>query len=220
MHPAHPMVGVSRSLGIFRPSRSQDDFSIVGSARSLTVTLVSGDISGHVAATLGSLRRMLRHRLNAECRFSFIDLAEGFSELDHLETTDCAVLLHQGITILQSPSQWRLDLFGDSHPNPSGQPMGEMEVVPASPHHPLLDGVAAFATQSDPFVRSLPADGICLLLGRTNDANHPVAWARDTDDGRQFHTSLGSSDDLRQPSFCRILVNAVDWIAKASAPGT
>jgi hypothetical protein len=220
MHPAHPVIGVARSLAIFRPNRWQEEFSIVGRVSPITVTLVSAEISGRVAATLGWFRRMLPGRLNADCRCAFIDLAEGLSELNGLEPTDCTVLIHQGITMLRRPSECMPGLLVDSHLGPAADPVDEMAIQPTLRPHPLLEGVGPFVTHSDMFVSSPPTDSVCLLLGERNGQTHSVAWADDAEGNRQFHTSLGFGDDIRRPSFCRLLLNAVAWIAQDPFPGT
>jgi type 1 glutamine amidotransferase len=41
-----------------------------------------------------------------------------------------------------------------------------------------------------------------------------VAWVRLHRGGRVFYTSLGHPDDFRQPSFLRLLVNAIFWTTR------
>ena len=39
----------------------------------------------------------------------------------------------------------------------------------------------------------------------------PVAWTKRYEGGRVFCTTLGLDDDFREPSFLRLISNAVHW---------
>lgn len=227
MHSAHPRIGVSRRLTIFRPSPTEEQsaFPAFEDEHPLAVTLISGELSGSTASVLLGIQRILQGRLHAECRCSFLDIAEGLSELEGIAPSDCTVLLYQGITILQDRSDWDAELLSDGGSLGDGGLFGkgilgalaghsEIAVVPGDRGHAVLRGVGPFVSQSGmPANCRVPADGVKLLLGQEGEASAPVAWAMEIDGRRQFHTSLGCADDFRQTSFCRMLANAVAWVA-------
>ena len=45
----------------------------------------------------------------------------------------------------------------------------------------------------------------------TASGTRPVAWATRHAGGRVFCTTLGLDDDFREPSFLRLISNAVHW---------
>ena len=124
------------------------------------------------------------------------------------------MLLYQGITILRDHCDWEPELPGDGYAAACDWEQAEIAVVPADLRHPLLREVGPFTSRSGmPTNAHVPSDGVCVLLGQKDGASRPVAWARESRGCRQFHTSLGSADDFRQSGFCRLLTNAVAWVA-------
>jgi hypothetical protein len=212
MHPAHATIGVSRPLSFFRPTQRELP-SALSNSEAMSVRLVAGEIDGQIASVLLAFQRLLQGRFRVDCRFSFVDVAEGVSELDGIEASDCTVLYYQGITVLQDRSDWNPDLLGDGCFHASNRSLAEIAVVPADRGHPVLQGVGPFASRSGLPARPHGADdGVDLLLGHAGATSLPVAWAKATPGHRQFHTTLGSADDFRHPSYCRMLANAVAWV--------
>jgi type 1 glutamine amidotransferase len=61
-------------------------------------------------------------------------------------------------------------------------------------------------------VRPLASSTTALLIGSIPGKDpEPVAWVNRHGKSRVFYTSLGHPDDFRQPSFVRLLSNAVLW---------
>jgi hypothetical protein len=81
-------------------------------------------------------------------------------------------------------------------------------------YHPLLEGVGPFATCADPRGPVWLARGAEILLwGFGGGLRKPLAWAWHPRGGRVFYSLLGRRDDFQQPSFLRLLANAVRWAA-------
>jgi nicotinamidase-related amidase/type 1 glutamine amidotransferase len=87
--------------------------------------------------------------------------------------------------------------------------------------HPILKGVALPFLSDGSLYRTGPlADGTQLLLvGTIPDRQpEPVAWTHRYQGGRVFYTSLGHPDDFANPSFRRLLINAVFWALDKPVP--
>ena len=89
-----------------------------------------------------------------------------------------------------------------------------MEIAPASTRHPIVGGVRPF-TAGDGLARTrlLTADAEVLLTGWVPGAREAVAWTYSYQAHRGFCTTLGHPADFRQPSFLRLLANAIFWTA-------
>ena len=96
--------------------------------------------------------------------------------------------------------------------------------VTGAERSPLLEGVDFTRwISAGSLYRVSPLDSTCvpLLTGRITDKpSEPVAWTRLYGPGkaRVFYTSLGHPDDFREPSFRRLLVNAVHWALGSDTP--
>lgn len=108
--------------------------------------------------------------------------------------------------------------------------------APGAAGHPILRGIAdgAIWGPTDVYTVKLPqAEGITpLVLGQVlegmnekdaplpgpkNDPMMPVAWVKSYKGGRVFTTTMGSSQDLLNAPFRRMLVNAVYWASGLEA---
>ena len=49
------------------------------------------------------------------------------------------------------------------------------------------------------------------MSASTDEHDEPVTWTRTHAGGRVFYTSLGHQEDFEEPSFLRLLANAVLW---------
>lgn len=81
--------------------------------------------------------------------------------------------------------------------------------------HPLLEGVGVIQSlytlyKNDPVAE----DTQVLMTGSTVDGTQPAAWTRLHNGGRVFYTSIGGLEDFKNPSFMRLLVNALFWTAR------
>jgi hypothetical protein len=81
-------------------------------------------------------------------------------------------------------------------------------------YHPVLEDVAPFLAHAETYQGPrLAPDSVVLLVGQSGGRECPVAWVRRHRGGRIFSTTLGSAADFGQPSFVRLLCNAVRWAA-------
>ena len=92
-------------------------------------------------------------------------------------------------------------------------------IVEENKNHPVLSGVTPFRTMGSLYKNQGIADDATVLMTGTNpNTTEPVTWTREVNGGRVFYTSLGYQEDFQEPSFRRLLANAVFWAAGREAP--
>jgi type 1 glutamine amidotransferase len=114
-------------------------------------------------------------------------------------------------------------LGGDyrGHYGPGQEAM--ISIIPEQAAHPILQGVAGeFRSKAHLYKNArLAQSAEPLLLGRLS-ADGPerefVAWTNRYKKARIFYTSLGSVDDFAEPSFRRLLLNAIFWAMQREVP--
>ncbi len=86
-------------------------------------------------------------------------------------------------------------------------------------HHPVVDGVETMIAEGEVYSgpRFSP-DTTVLLTADGGQGVQPVAWTTRHQGGRVFCTTLGLDDDFREPSFLRLISNAVQWAGLVHAP--
>jgi hypothetical protein len=79
-------------------------------------------------------------------------------------------------------------------------------------HHPVLEGLDTMIAEGEVYCgpRFSP-DVTILLTAECGQRVQPVAWTTRHEGGRIFCTTLGLDDDFREPSFLRLISNAVHW---------
>jgi type 1 glutamine amidotransferase len=97
-------------------------------------------------------------------------------------------------------------------------PPVSIALAPGAAGQPILEGVdPATLLGNGTLYKVLPLASTAtpLLLGSIpGQMTEPVAWTNITASrGKVFYTSLGHPADFRQPSFTRLLKNAIDWAA-------
>ncbi len=110
----------------------------------------------------------------------------------------------------------RLVFGGDYHNHYGAGPKCEVRVAEGAKDHPVLRGVKPFESAGSLYKNpNVAKDVTVLLTGTTPGHTEPVAWVRERKVGgrtqRVFYTSLGHMDDFKDPSFTRLLVNALAW---------
>lgn len=85
--------------------------------------------------------------------------------------------------------------------------------------HPITDGVAEFRVFDEPYQVTVDDDvHVLARMDHPELENYPVVWTAPTDGARVAYVSLGHTDDaLEDPSFARLLENAVWWASDAAA---
>jgi nicotinamidase-related amidase/type 1 glutamine amidotransferase len=83
----------------------------------------------------------------------------------------------------------------------------------ASGHAILRDVTLPFSSAGSLYkTRPLAKSATPLLVGKiTKSEPEPVAWTNTYGKSRIFYTSLGHEEDFKDPSFVRLLSNAVEW---------
>jgi hypothetical protein len=114
----------------------------------------------------------------------------------------------------RSPAAART-LFGvEFHRRDWSESWARIEIADSISSHPLIDGVRPFTSRGAFRKHTNVAQGVRGLLTATDGRQcEPVAWIHTHLGGRVFCTSMGSPGDFREPSFLRLLVNAVRWSA-------
>ncbi len=246
VHSAHKTVGVSlvpidlqadRELAGWRPGWVEKD--------ALRVCLVTGpgDEPSDDAAEV--LAECLERPRSGACRRVCCQTLGDWSGLDHLAECDCAVLFLDrrfpaewlaavarlgqrgggmvGVRAadgdLLRPRAGGCHLFGVECQGRHVEPCRpEVQIVPARRLHPVVEGVHPFTAGANLWKsRPLIADVETLLTASTPGGGETVAWVRPYRVGRGFCTTLGHPTDFRQPSFLRLLANAVFWTAGENA---
>lgn len=109
------------------------------------------------------------------------------------------------------------EVLGGSYSNHYGKDeSAEVTINEKAKDHPVLAGIEAFTTGAKLYKNpNIAADDTVLLRAKNASGNvEPVAWTRDPQagkHGRVFYTSLGDPKDFENPTFQRLLLNAVAW---------
>jgi len=95
-------------------------------------------------------------------------------------------------------------------------PVTQIGVTPVGKGHPILAGVELTSVNDSLYKNSGHADDIQVLwTGAIPDQPaEPLAWTRAYKGSRVFYTSLGAQETFQEPSFRRLLANALFWTAK------
>jgi len=79
-------------------------------------------------------------------------------------------------------------------------------------HHPVVEDVETMIAEGEVYSgpRFSPSTTV-LLTADSGQRVQPGAWTTRYQGGRVFCTTLGLNDDFREPSFLRLISNAVRW---------
>jgi type 1 glutamine amidotransferase len=118
------------------------------------------------------------------------------------------------------------DMLGGvfSHDTSGGRPDGKVRkgsyrVRIAQPDHPITRGLADFDLDDELYYHAQMEPGVePLATIAFEGTDWPVAWTREYDRGRVFHTVLGhrdfgpdKPDPLHNPGLTRLIVQGLDW---------
>jgi len=113
------------------------------------------------------------------------------------------------------------DVFGGDYKNHyKAGPKCEVTVNEKSKDNSILKGVKPYTSNASLYRNAKPAEDVTILMyGAIPGNKEPVAWVRErkVNDKAQrvFYTSLGHPDDFQEPSFVKLLTNAVSWCMNA-----
>ncbi|MGA2258779.1 MAG: ThuA domain-containing protein [Thermoguttaceae bacterium] len=116
-------------------------------------------------------------------------------------------------------SNFTEEVFGGRQPTGRRCRLLEVERSDSAWHHPVVHGVETMIAEGDVYSgpRFSP-DTTILLTAHNGQRVQPVAWATRHEGGRVFCTTLGLDDDFREPSFLRLISNAVHWTGLMHSP--
>ncbi|NQT00953.1 MAG: ThuA domain-containing protein [Planctomycetes bacterium] len=112
-------------------------------------------------------------------------------------------------------------LGGNYHGHHGSGPKCAVTTAAKAKSHPILAGVKMPFTSDGSLyeVRPLAKSTTRLLIGTIPDKEpEPVAWTNRYKRSRIFYTSLGHPDDLNNPQFRKMLINAVFWALNRPVP--
>jgi len=112
-------------------------------------------------------------------------------------------------------------LGGNYHGHHPVGPVTQIAVAAGQEAHPILAGVTLTTAADALYKNSGHAADLQVLLNGTIPAqpSEPLAWTREYRGGRIFYTSLGSQEMFQNPSFRRLLTNALFWVARREPAG-
>jgi type 1 glutamine amidotransferase len=209
----------------------------------LKVLLISGSLEYKSDETLAGLQKHLEANYPVECSRAFRKTDDDVPGLEALETCDVAVIFTRRLTIkgeqlervkkyaqagkpivairtashgFQNWLAMDKEIFGGNYSNHNKEgPKCEVKIVDGAKEHPVLKGVAAYASSGSLYKNpDINKDVTVLLTGEIPGDTEPIAWVREHNGGRVFYTSLGHPDDFKNESFVRMLTNAIFWTAK------
>jgi len=111
--------------------------------------------------------------------------------------------------------EWDPDVLGGNyHMHYDDKLVATIKTVSEASEDPILKGVGKEFIAGGSLYRNapLPPSSTVLLTGSvTNQPPEPVAWTHRYKGARVFYTSLGHPKDFENPSFRRLVVNAIFW---------
>ena len=243
LHSAHRTIGVSAGLAAFQSAmRAGAAPPVAAHRRPLELCLVSGSFEYHSDQSLAALEKHLAEKYSVRCTRAFAPSEDRLPGLENLDHADCMLLFTRRLTI-QGESLDRVKRFcrrggailglrtashafqhwlaldkevlgGDYQGHYDNRLLPRIEVVGSQKDHPVLAGIGPFTAGGSLYKNPVVAKDVTVLLtGRIPGHTEPVAWTRLHGGGRVFYTSLGHPDDFHQPSFLKLLANALFWAA-------
>jgi type 1 glutamine amidotransferase len=209
----------------------------------LKVCLISGSAEYKSDVSLAKLQEHLEKNYAVKCSRAFAKSESDLPGLENLDKCDVAVLFTRrlklegeqlerikkyclsgkplvGIRTASHGIQTWLDLdrevFGGDYKNhyPEG-PLTEIKLAESTKETSILDGVKPFKSAGSLYKNpGIAKDVQVLLTGTIPEHTEPIAWIRSYKGGRVFYTSLGHPKDFEEPSYLRLIANAVFWTAE------
>ncbi len=106
-------------------------------------------------------------------------------------------------------------LGGNYHGHYGNHDPSEITAVEGATEHPILAGVTLPFSSTGSLYKNHPLaqNATPLLMGTIEgDRSEPVAWTHSFGESKVFYTSLGHESDFQQPTFEKLLWNAMEWM--------
>ena len=214
----------------------------------LKVCLVSGSLEYKSNESLAAFQEFLEANYPVKCSRAFIvgKDEEHLPGLENLDSCDVMVLFTRrlklsgdelariknyclsgkpivGVRTASHAIQSWLDLdkevLGGNYKGHYGDAQTEITILDAAKGHPVLTGVTPFRSDGSLYKNpSVSSDVTLLMTGTIPEHTEPITWTRDYKGTRIFYTSLGHPHDFAEPSFQRLLVNALFWTTGRAVP--
>jgi type 1 glutamine amidotransferase len=217
--------------------------SAVAADKPMRVALFSASKEYRSAESMPLLKTAIEAS-GASCElFSGQDKGADLKGSETLETTDVAVVFMRRVKLSAADlARWKAfcaagkgivgirtashafdgwpefdrEILGGDYSGHFGEKAAKIAVQ--SPAHFILRGFEPFPTNGKLYKNAKPApDIVPLLRASTDEADEPVAWARERGSQRIFYTSLGVPEDFQKPAFIRLLTRAIYWTARREA---
>lgn len=121
-----------------------------------------------------------------------------------------------------NPERGAID--GKGNRFPEGQPEGptlEVKTNTNAKNHPIMNGVGDFKSKYSLYKTSPVAPDVNVLMTGEipGEKPEPLAWTRIYKGGRVCYIGLGGLQDFENPTFARLLTNAIFWAAERHPEG-
>ena len=121
--------------------------------------------------------------------------------------------------------EWDQQVFGGNYHNHYPTDLKTFMKPVTGLMHPILTGIPmeSFVAGGSLYQTAPLADGATVLIEGEIEGKpvEPAAWTfQRADGGRSFYTSLGHAGDFENPTFNRLLFNALHWAATGNVPQT
>jgi len=216
------------------------------SAPKLRVCLLSGSEEYDSDTTLAAFQKQLESKYDVACVLLKARGTDELPGLEALDRCDVAIFFTRRLTIdgedlarvkkycesgrpivairtashgFQNWLEFDKLVLGGNYRGHYGNNM-TMKAVPVdgAQGHPVMVGVGPITSRGSLYKASpLATDATPLMMGTSPEATEPVTWVRTFHGGRVFYTSLGAQGDFEDPSFRRLLTNAIFWAAGRDA---
>jgi hypothetical protein len=198
-----------------------------------------------VAEKLDALKGALETAFGFQCSVTPAESRAGGSALEPLRTAHAAIFFRgpgalsagdaallrefmgsgKGCVVIGASQQawstlpgFEADILGASPGEPfaKGSPMNVINLFP----HPIFTGVTKFETQQAmTLYTKLAADAQMIMEGTVGEDTTPLAWVRRRPSGRMCHLVPDAPELFHDPSYQRIVGNAVLWSSNRPVPG-
>ncbi len=218
-----------------------------GEKKPFRVCLVSGSLEYDSDKSLAILQAHLEKNYpNVACTRAFAVSETDLPGLENLDKCDVAVLFTRRLKLkgeqldrvkayctsgrpivgvrtashgVQSWLDFDKDILGGNYKGHFKEGVPTDIALPKNDKdYPVLDGFVPFKSAGSLYKNTGVAKDVTVVLtGNIPEHTEPIAWTREVNGGRVFYTSLGHQKDFLEPSFLRLLSNAVHWAAKREA---
>jgi hypothetical protein len=212
-------------------------------AEAFRVCLVGAD--RQATEKLETLKGALETTFGFECLVAQAGRADGSSTLDSLRAAQAAIFYRgpgalsagdaallrefvgsgKGCVVIGASQQawsavpgFEADILGATPGEAfaQGSPMNVINLFP----HPIFTGVTKFETQQAmTLYTKLATDAQMIMEGTVGEDTTPLAWVRRRPSGRMCHLVPDAPELFHNPSYQRIVGNAVLWSSNRPVPG-